>query len=396
MLAPMKQHLVCLSAVLLLAACGPSESTKGAAECGDGEITSPELCDDGADNGSPGRCKADCSGVPKLAKVIGDVLPFMNEVGGKRVEGATITILEHPERSVVTGPDAHFEFDGIEVGSEVTLVMEHPDFHTTQTGTVVVGEHGIFPFTIQAVSNGLFKGLSGLVPAKLEEDKYCVIATTVTRSGGSLFVHLRQGEPGVEIALSPAVPAESGPIYFNENVLPDVKQKSTSKDGGAVLINVPPGDYEISGTKAGLVFEPAHVKCRVGRVVNAGPPLGVLGHVQGADPGGGAVYVDDAYSDSTAALCEQTAACVNAKNAGDYPAITVDSCKAMFRNALSFVDAGCDADEVFRGAWKALFDCRAASCEVALGGDTACAAEDAAFVDAMEKYGACYAEKHAP
>ena len=32
----------------------------------------------------------------------------------------------------------------------------------------------------------------------------------------------------------------------------------------------------------------------------------------------------------------------------------------------------------------------------ALGGDTACAAEDAAFVDAMEKYGACYAEKHAP
>ncbi len=392
----MKYPVVSLSSVLLLAACGPAESTSGGAECGDGEVVSPEVCDDGADNGAPGHCKADCSGVPATAKVIGDVLPFLSEVGGKRVEGAKITVLEHPEMSVVTGPDAHFELDGLEVGSEVTLVMEHPNFHVTQTGTVVVGENGIFPFTIQAVSNALFNGLSGLVPAKLEEDKYCVIATTVTRSGGSLFVHLRQGEPGVEVALSPAVGAASGPIYFNESVLPDVKQASTSTDGGAVLINVPPGDYTITGSKAGLVFEPAHVKCRVGMVVNAGPPLGVLAHVQGADPGGGAGYTNDPYSASTGALCEQTAACVNAKSAGDYPATTVESCKAMFRNALSFVDASCDADGAFRGAWKTLFDCRAASCDVALGDDTACPAEDAAFVDAMETYGACYAKKHAP
>jgi len=192
------------------------------------------------------------------------------------------------------------------------------------------------------------------------------------------------------------VPAESGPIYFNESVLPDVAQTSTSKDGGVVLINVPPGEYDLSATKPGLVFEPVHVKCRAGVVVNAGPPLGILAHVLGADPGGGALYQDDEYSASTGALCEQTAACVNAKNADHYPAATVESCKAMFRNALSFVDASCDADGAFRGAWKALFDCRATSCDLALGGDDACAVEDAAFVDAMAVYGACYAQKHQP
>lgn len=385
-----------LALVLCLPACAPDESTLPVQQCGDGRVDAPEACDDGADNGSPGRCKSDCSGVPAQVKVIGDVLPFLNEVGGKRVEGAKISILERPDLTATTGPDAHFEFEGIDEGSEVTLVMEHPDYRTTQTATVVAGAHGIYPFTIQAVSKALFNGLSTLVPEDLDMDANCVIATTVTRSGGSLFVHLRQGEAGAEVRLDPAVAATSGPIYFNESVLPDVKQPSTSKDGGAVFINVPPGDYTIEGSKSGLVFEPAHVQCRAGLVVNAGPPLGVLAHVQGADPAGGEVYVEDAYSASTAALCEQTAACVNAKSAGDYPAATVESCKAMFRNALSFVDPACDADGAFRGAWKTLFDCRAVSCDLALGGDAACEAEDAAFVAAMQTYGACYAEAHKP
>ncbi|MFO0592169.1 MAG: hypothetical protein U0441_31790, partial [Polyangiaceae bacterium] len=117
-------------------------------------------------------------------------------------------------------------------------------------------------------------------------------------------------------------------------------------------------------------------------------------HVVSPDPSGGAAYVDDAYSASTGALCEKTAECVNANSAGDYPPATVESCKAMFRNALSFVDPACDADEAFRGAWKALFDCRATSCDLALGGDAACVDEDAAFVAAMETYGACYAKSH--
>lgn len=392
----MKHSPLAVTLVLLLSACGPSESSSGAPECGDGKVDSPEACDDGADNGSHGRCKADCSGKPAQVKVIGDVMPFLSEVGGKRVEGAEISILEYPDKTVTTGPDAHFEFDGLDAGSEVTLVMEHADYRTTQTATVTLGEHGAHPFTIQAVSKALFNGLSALVPTKPDMDKNCVVATTVTRSGGSLFVLLRQGEAGAEVSLSPAVPAESGPVYFNESVLPDVKQTSTSKDGGVVFVNVPPGEYTLSATKPGLVFEPAHVTCRAGLVVNAGPPLGVLAHVIGADPAGGEAYPEDPYSASTAALCEQTAACVNAKSAGDYPAATVESCKAMFRNALSFVDESCDSDGAFRGKWKSLFDCRAASCDTALGDDTVCATEDAAFVDAMEAYGACYAGKHAP
>lgn len=392
----MKRHPLFLFApALLLAACDPAESISPL-ECGDGQVDAPEICDDGADNGLPGHCKADCTGKPALANVSGDVLSFAGEVGGARVVGAKVWVLENPEKSAITGPDAHFEIDGLDVGSEVTLVMEHPDFHTTQTGTFVLGEHGIHPFTIQAVSTALFNALSSIVPNPPQEDTTCSIATTVTRSGGSLYVHLRQGEPGTSVTLTPAVPAESGPIYFNESVVPDLKQTSTSIDGGVVFANVPPGDYTLSGSKPGLVFQPVKLKCRIGLLVNAGPPLGVLAHVVDPDPAGGDSYPDDAYSDATAALCDQTAACVTAKNPGYYPPANVASCKAMFKNALSFVDPSCDPDAAFRGAWKTLFDCRAQSCELALGGDEACAAEDAAFAAAMATYGACYAKSHAP
>jgi hypothetical protein len=381
--------------VLLLAACGPAESASPG-ECGDGHVDVPESCDEGADNGLPGHCKADCSGKPALANVSGDVLAFAGEVGGARVAGAKVWVLENPDKSVVTGPDAHFEIDGLDVGSEVTLVMEHPDYHPTQTATFVLGEHGIHPFTIQAVSTVLFNALSGIVPNPPQEDKACSIATTVTRSGGSLYVHLRQGEPGTTVTLIPAAPAESGPIYFNEDVIPDVKQTSTSIDGGVVFANVPPGDYTLHGSKPGLVFQPVKLKCRVGQLVNAGPPLGVLAHVVDPDLAGGDSYPDDAYSEATGALCEKTASCVNAKSPGNYPPANVASCKAMFANALSFVDPLCDADAAFRGAWKALFECRAQSCDLALGGDEACPDEDAAFAAAMELYGACYAKSHAP
>jgi hypothetical protein len=46
-------------------------------------------------------------------------------------------------------------------------------------------------------------------------------------------------------------------------------------------------------------------------------------------------------------------------------------------------------------AWSALFDCRAQSCDLALGDDSACVSEDAAFVTAMETYGACVATENA-
>jgi hypothetical protein len=385
-------RLAALAAIsLALAACTQPPIT--ALSCGDGRVDEPEECDEADANGTPGHCNADCT-APELVAIEGDVLAFMSEVDGARVSGATVTVLERPDLVAVTGDDAHFRFDGLVVGSDVTLVVEHPSFKTTQTATITVGPNGIAPFSIQAVPVTLFNGLSNLVPEPVELDKYCVIASTVARMGGSLYVHLRQGIAGAEVSLDPAVPAESGPIYFNENVLPDAMQTSTSKDGGVLFYRVPPGDYVMSATRADTVFNQVRFQCRAGIVVNAGPPLGLLADVETPDYGAGATRAADTYSASTDALCEATAQCVN-EAAGDvrYPDVTVASCRSMFDDTWAFVEEACDADLGLRDAARALYVCRASSCDVTLGGDDVCTAEETAFAAAQDVYGACLAAK---
>jgi hypothetical protein len=376
-----------LSVLTLLSAC--SEPEIAALSCGDGRVDDPEQCDEGDANGTPGHCNADCTS-PVFVTVEGDVLAFMSEVNGERVSGATVSVLERPELSVVTGADAHFRFEGIAVGSDLTLLVEHPTFKTTQTATITVGPNGVDPFSIQAVPNSLFNALSGLMPLPVEEDKYCIIASTVARMGGSLYVHLRQGIEGADVSLDPAASAESGPIYFNESVIPDPAQPSTSKDGGVLFYRLTPGDYVMRATRADTVFNEVRFQCRAGIIVNAGPPLGLLANVEKPDYAAGSTRPADAYSASTDALCEATAACVNdGATPVRYPEATVASCKAMFSNTWAFVDEACDADFALRDAAKALYTCRTTTCDVTLGGDDVCTAEEAAFTMAQTVYGAC-------
>lgn len=375
--------------LLVLSACGDADV------CGDGDVRAPEVCDDGSENGTPGHCKADCSGVPAKVSIRGDVFSFLTEVAGPRVAGAKLTVLEQPDKTAITGADGHFEIDGLDEGSEVTLVMDHPEFFPTQTATYTLGPNGIHAFAIQALSNPLFTALSGLFTG-LELDTHCAVATTVTRLGGTLHVYVRQGEPDAQVSISPAPAGVQGPVYFGENVIPDPALTATTKDGGALFYHVAPGEYEISATKAGFTFAPVKMKCRPGILVNAGPPIGLQANVTAPDWGAGASLPADAYTASTDALCEKTSACVNEKSgAAAYPQATVDGCKGTFRRALSFVDETCDAQSHVRDAWKAFFDCRAADCALTLGDDTACEAEETAYVDAMTQYAPCYSAAHA-
>ncbi len=373
-----------------LAACSENESEPP--RCGDETVDAGESCDDGSANGTPGKCKADCSGVPAQVSVEGDVLAFLTEVPGPRIEGATVSVVERPEISVVTGADAHFKIDGLDEGSELTLLVEHPDLYPSRSSTITLGPKGATAFSLQVVPKNLFKAIETLVPEPVEMEDHCAIASTVARFGGSLYVRLRQGMPGVEVALSPAVPAESGPLYFTEDVLPDPAQPSTSIDGGILFYNVPLGDYALSASRDGAVFNTVQFKCEAGLVINGGPPIGLLANVPEPDYAGGIGRPDDSYSDASDALCEATANCVN-EEAGveNYPPATLASCKAMFRNVWAAVDTSCDSEAGLRDAAAANYLCRAASCEITLGDDDVCVAEEMAFRTAEDQYGSCLA-----
>lgn len=379
----------------LLPACGDdSEGTGGASGTTTVSDASSATTSSASTSGSSGSAGGGAGGGPREVSVEGDVLAFLTEVSGPRIVGATVTILEHPEMTVVVGDDAHFRFDGLHEGEDVTLVVEHEDIKTTQTATITLGPGGIDPFAVQVLPTSLFTALSTLVPLPVEEEDHCVIASTVTRFGGSLYVHMRQGVPGVEVALTPAPADESGPIYFNEQVLPDVDQPATSTDGGVFFYRVEPGDYEMSASRDGYVFSTVRFQCRAGLVVNAGPTLGLQAHDVDPDHAGGRDLADDEYTAVTDELCAVTATCVNDEGeAGDYPEAMEASCRAMFRNTWASVDEACDAEAGLRDAASVVYACRVEGpCDVTLGHDEACAEEEVVFREAEAVYGACVAE----
>jgi hypothetical protein len=241
--------------------------------CGDGAVGGAEVCDDGADNGVGGKCKADCSGL-RVASVAGDAIPFDDGPDG-RIAGATVSLLEFPGMQVVTASDGAFRFDGLPVGADVTLVMDHPDYHPIQTGTHVVPDEGLERITFQAVTHQIYDALAAIVGISPDEAKYCQMVTTVTRVGKSIYDAGAHGEAGVKVMLDPALPAENGPIYFNAMVVPEAGLTETSEDGGVLYMQVPPGEYTWTASKPGAEFRAVRMKCRVGYLINASPPWGL-------------------------------------------------------------------------------------------------------------------------
>jgi hypothetical protein len=241
--------------------------------CGDGVVVGEEQCDDGADNGVGGKCKADCSGL-RVATVEGDAIPFDEGPDG-RVDGATVTILEFPGMQMVTGADGHFKFEGLPVGADVTLVLEHPDYHPIQTGTHVLPDEGLSRLTFQAVSHDVYGVFSAILMIEPNDSKFCQMVTTVTRVGKSIYDPGAHGEAGATVTMDPPLHADQGPIYFNKDVIPEPGLTETSEDGGVLFVQVPPGDYRWTANKAGATFTEVRMKCRVGFLINASPPWGL-------------------------------------------------------------------------------------------------------------------------
>ncbi len=204
----------------------------------------------------------------------GDAIPF-NVSPEARVPGATISLLEHPEQTMVTGEDGHFAFDGLAVGSDATVVLEHPDYHRIQTGTVRLDGDGAERVTFQAVDPLTYWGMGLLIGMIPDEKNRCQMVTTVTRVGKSLYDEGAHGEAGAVVTLDPPLPPQNGPIYFGSNVLPDPSLTETSDDGGVLFVQVPPGDYTWTATKSGVRFTQVRMKCRAGWLVNASPPWGL-------------------------------------------------------------------------------------------------------------------------
>jgi hypothetical protein len=177
--------------------------------------------------------------------------------------------------TATTDADGLFRLDGLPADGEVTLVLTAQDYVLIQTGTLAVAGGDLERVTFQAVHDAIFALLADML-AVTPDPATCQIATTVTRVGKSLYDEGAHGEAGATVTIDPPLAGNAeGPIYFDASVLPDRMLTETSEDGGVIFVNVPPGRYVLTATKAGVTFTPMTITCRAGLLVNASPPWGL-------------------------------------------------------------------------------------------------------------------------
>lgn len=211
------------------------------------------------------------------ASVSGHAFDF--SLGGGRIEGAYVTILEDPTRCVRTGRDGFFRFDGLTVGADVTLAMHDPRFPLIHTGTHTVPAEGIERLTFQAPTHRMYRLLATAVAITPRATR-CQIAATVTEIGRSIYTTdwPSHGEAGATVTLTPARAMVDGPVYFQyyeSGIIPERQLTETSRDGGVLFLNVEPGEYVLSASKAGVRFRSVRVRCIAGALVNASPPWSI-------------------------------------------------------------------------------------------------------------------------
>ncbi len=270
-------RLASLSLLLALAGCG-STAAPAASDASDASADAaydapPKATD--AERVIP-SCPSPVSGDGGVT-VRGHAFDFGPSASSTR--GGVVTLLEHPGWCARIASDSSYSFQGLTPGERVTPVFDHPDYWPIQTGTHVVPEGGIARLSFQAPTTFLFDILARSLQLTPDPAR-CQIASTVTEVGFSIYDNRdSHGEAGATVTISPPLPPESGPVYFQYygrgSILPVRELTETTRDGGVLFLNVPPGEYVLSAHKPGVTIRDVRVLCRAGVLANAAPPWGL-------------------------------------------------------------------------------------------------------------------------
>lgn len=200
------------------------------------------------------------------------------------IAGATIRSVEFPDVSTTTAADGSYTLE-FPAGSSVTLYIEAAGHESIRIQTFTLDEEhegtNVVGANFQTPTTAVYDGLRALITHYTGRDPFeggCVIVTTVGMAelrGMPFEEFIRFAPHGVAGATATISPAAASPIYFNESVVPDNTEVTTSNDGGVLWPNVPPGRYVLSAQHPSVHFTTATVDCQVGEVVNANPVWGL-------------------------------------------------------------------------------------------------------------------------
>jgi len=181
------------------------------------------------------------------------------------VPGALVSVAEVPATRLLgihSDADGKWGFKAIKVKGRplhMSFVYELAGYPTTKSQVFEIGDAGITDVAVQFPTEAYYLAaktqielqIGGLIGSPYTLNN--VLVTTVGKSWASMYSPmLPHGDPGVQVAISPAAPfpVSLGPVYFNESVAPDPTLTSTSVDGGVLFGNLASGSYSITASKA--------------------------------------------------------------------------------------------------------------------------------------------------
>lgn len=180
------------------------------------------------------------------------------------VPGVKVWISEHPftkDRDIQTDETGWWtmhviKYEGVDL--EFSFVYEKDGWITTKTNVITITDEDDTDLAIQYIDpdfytyamlpfvEGVFLGGGELMNA---------MVVTVGKSFASMHDgRLPHGDPEALVFTSPPSTGV-GPIYFDEDVLPNPAQPHTSLDGGVVWLNMPSGTYAVSAEREGVNYE---------------------------------------------------------------------------------------------------------------------------------------------
>jgi hypothetical protein len=194
--------------------------------------------------------------------------------------GATIRVAEFPKLRATVQRDGRYDLQ-VPDHAKITPYIVDPGYHTIYLQTFITNGENLINVNFQTPAEAVYRALAALLKVPVDSHgnlvKCAIVSTFNTRNVRDLSFakFTAYGAHGVAGATATAAPALLRPVYFNQNVIPDPAQTSSSKDGGVVWTSVPAGVYTITAHDPATRFASLVATCRPGRVVNANPPWGL-------------------------------------------------------------------------------------------------------------------------
>jgi hypothetical protein len=206
------------------------------------------------------------------------------------LSGATIRVRELPGVSTTTDANGDYILK-VPDNANVTPYIDPPaGYHQIDLQTFHTRGEPIENANFQTPADAEYNGLAALLSVQLGPDgrpTQCAIVTTASARNvrGVDYATFEERTPhGVAGANAHAVPSLPPPTYFNESVIPDRTQPSTSGDGGIIWTEVPAGTYRVITESPSTKFASFLATCKPGRIVNANPPWGAYELATGEQP----------------------------------------------------------------------------------------------------------------